>query len=559
MQFTLISLDNAERVNLPIFMQGERTEAVPLPQFITRYLEAMNVTIEPSGARSKDMIAETRLGQAIETLQNARTLKSIGAAYEWFLRRANDVSVMLQHDYRQFTYPFFVHLAIQLFKVGKGDDARKFIDAYRVMQPHECQLIIDGLLQHGGEFTPPHFDIQITQFAFDDLMRHIEEGKWTLLSFIISTHINIQVAPYDHDLLLQRDVSDAERHKPSEAPILEPVPVEMKSLSVLFHHKYLNKAPGIHETDDNKLFLTQGLPDVAQFIAYNHNNRVADMHVSPCSRLLSMAIDSNVLVYRLDASTGLSVRGGHKTATLMSHSGRVLTTAFSDDSRYVVSGGMDRQIRVAETEAFRPMAHYMFHVGPILNVAWDHRAGFFLGASQDRTISMWSLRSPDCLRCFAGHTLPVSKVAFSRDNKSVVSCSSDLTVRIWDVGQGNEVAKFRCGKLMPLALDVHPANTMLACGCRNGGLIIWDALSGKHKWTEKPFESPVTDVKFSADGTLLFASSLEGQFCAVALEPEEPAVVMHIEANGATIDSITVTERNLVLTTGRSLRGGVLI
>lgn len=499
-------------------------------------------------------LTDSKLCQAVETLLEARTLTQVDRVYSTFLRLTDRVPVMLQHDYRQFTYPFFVHLALQLFNVDK-QKALTFIERYRGWQPQECQDIIDQLVREQSNFQPPQFDIQITQFTFDDLLRKIEGEKLVLLSFIINSYINIHLAPYNHDLLFV-SVSDAAA---GPRPILNPVEVDMKPLSVLFHGKNLGKAPGIHETDDNKLFLTQALPDVAQFVAYNHGNRISDMRVSPCARLLSMAIDSNVLVYRLDTAKGLTTVQGKRTANLISHAGRVLTTAFSHDSRYVISGGMDCEIRVAETEAFRPLAHFKFHTGPILNVGWDYRAGYFLSASQDMLITMWSLGCPNCLRCFFGHSLPVCKAIFSRDNSSVISCSSDLTVRIWDVGKGEQRAEFRCGKSMPLALDIDPRNTLLACGCRDGSVIIWDAVSGQHKWTGKLFESSVTDVKFSADGNLLFSTSLEGQFCGVSVESEEPSIVMNVEANAATMDSITVTERNLVLTTGRSRRGGVLI
>jgi hypothetical protein len=75
-------------------------------------------------------------------------------------------------------------------------------------------------------------------------------------------------------------------------------------------------------------------------------------------------------------------------------------------------------------------------------------------------------------------------------------------------------------------------------------------------WQTRVFESRVTDVKFSGDGSLLYGSSLEGHFCAWHLgKTESPDLVMRGMSNASTIDSIVVTDRNLVCTTGRSLRG----
>jgi hypothetical protein len=69
----------------------------------------------------------------------------------------------------------------------------------------------------------------------------------------------------------------------------------------------------------------------------------------------------------------------------------------------------------------------------------------------------------------------------------------------------------------------------------------------------------VTSVEFSGDGALLYAGSIEGHFCAWNVMrgglTDAPDLVMKGMSNASTIDSIVVTDKNLVCTTGRSLRG----
>ncbi|OHS96690.1 hypothetical protein TRFO_09855 [Tritrichomonas foetus] len=586
-------------------MEVQRTEIQMLPPFVEKFLEHFNVKYEPDPNKSQNiqLKPQNNLEKSIETLNQARTYSKIENAYKKFIDTAFTVPVMLQHDYQQFIFPFFVHLAFQLYQLDKAVDAEKFINKFRGIQPQQCQETIDRLILEKKNFKAPDFNIQMNQFALDDLMLNIEQWKAVLLSFIINTHINITVAPYSHDLLfIDMDQTATATKNPDftnnnnnfgfnnnlnnmfndgfnsgfndgfsnigfgennnnnkeEIAVMDPISeidYMPPQFSVLFHPEALEKQPSIKQTEKG-VYLTQALPDVAHIIAYNHNNRISDLKVSPCARLLAMAQDSSVVISSLDSTTGVN---NANSSTLINHAGKVLTVDYSKDSQYIVSGGMDCQIKVAHLEAFRPLAKYKNHIEPILNVAWDYRSAYFAGASQDRTVSMWSLRSPTLLRLFLGHTLPVTNVVFSRDNSSILTCSNDLTLRIWDVGSAKEKIKFHCGRSIPLSIDVHPNNTLVACGCENGTVMLWDSAAGKRLWAQNPFETRITDVKFTSDGSLLIGSAIDGSLCAFNLKNENGEVVMNTKAYASTIDSITITKQNLVCTTGRSLRGGILI
>jgi len=271
------------------------------------------------------------------------------------------------------------------------------------------------------------------------------------------------------------------------------------------------------------------------------------------------AVDSSVHVHQFDTASRLLAWRGRHTSLPTSHSGRVLATALSHDSKPVVSGDLDCQVRIAQTEAFASMDHHWMHREPVLGAAWDSRAGFFVAASQDLAVTMWSMWALGCLSPLLVHSLLVSSLAFSRDEHSIVPCWSDLTVRVWDVGTDRQSARFGCGRSAPVALDVHPDNRLLACGCTNGTVALWDVASSAHQWTSKEFDSCVTDVKLSADGALPLSSSIYGCIWACNLEADECAVVMKCGAEGPTSGSITVTDINLARTTGRSLRGSVVI
>jgi WD40 repeat protein len=81
---------------------------------------------------------------------------------------------------------------------------------------------------------------------------------------------------------------------------------------------------------------------------------------------------------------------GVETLTLKGHTERVLSVAFSPDGKRIVSGSLDKRVKV-----------------------WD----------ADKGVETLTLK---------GHTDGVMSVAFSPDGKRLVSGSWDHTVKVWD-------------------------------------------------------------------------------------------------------------------------------
>ena len=59
-----------------------------------------------------------------------------------------------------------------------------------------------------------------------------------------------------------------------------------------------------------------------------------------------------------------------------------------------------------------------------------------VSGSIDKTVRLWSVESGELMRTMEGHTDQVNSVAFSPDGQSVVSGSLDKTVRLWSVESG---------------------------------------------------------------------------------------------------------------------------
>ncbi|KIJ90261.1 hypothetical protein K443DRAFT_116849, partial [Laccaria amethystina LaAM-08-1] len=74
-----------------------------------------------------------------------------------------------------------------------------------------------------------------------------------------------------------------------------------------------------------------------------------------------------------------------------------------------------------------------------------------VSGSLDRTIRIWDAETGKPVRePFQGHTDLIKSVAFSPDGRRVVSGSGDATIRIWDAETGKPVGELSRGPTDPI-------------------------------------------------------------------------------------------------------------
>ena len=571
------------------------SEVIPLPPFVLEYLQKKNVRIVPNTPAqgygrppqnqnlpnlSNSSQINAKASSSIELLSFSETPQRINGCYIYFVNDiVNSAPPFLQHEFRQFIFPVFISLANILFKQGLDADPRKFVERYRYNQPSETQQIIDDLLANPPAFEVPKFNIKICQEAYTELMISIDRAasspKTALLSQVLTdTIFSIEITPTNDQFLFSND--EVASMRPNMLPLINLVSTELKPFSAIYNGELPPSKPQILTEDDTIPYIHQNMPDIANIEVLNHDGRVNCISISPNARLYSIAKGNNVTVTAID---GVSKLNGKDSAILVSHRGQVLTTCFSNDSRYLASAGLDHIIKVSNLEAFIPILAIKAGVHPIYALAFDPSSTFLASASADMSIMIWNIRTGHPVRMFVGHTLPVTKVLFSADSKRLISCSEDMTVRIWDVEMqvhpshaqtpqsvqqkvhdtpSNLIATINTHST-PTCICLDSTNAHLAIGMRDGSVALWDTQKGIKLWEEKELEAPVTDIKCTLEKEpYVIAGSVDG-FIKIWRCDDKGELLLKVDAISSTIDTICITERNSVMTAGRSLRGEVVI
>ncbi len=241
-----------------------------------------------------------------------------------------------------------------------------------------------------------------------------------------------------------------------------------------------------------------------QLAGVPHDRDFYSVAVSPDGRLVATGgIDKQI---RIRESETLSLVG-----ELSGHGDLPHSLAFSPDGRLLASGGDDLTLRIWDVASGRPEQVLTGHRSPIIAVGFSADGARIWSRAQDG-IRVWSVEQDDRTVVLRGHKSYVYAVAFSPDGETVYSASWDNTIRAWDASSGAllDEADSSLGRVTSLA--VSPDGRTLATGHQRGrGIVLRDAASLEPIRVLTGHSGDVGALAFSPDGERLISCSDQDQ------------------------------------------------
>ena len=196
---------------------------------------------------------------------------------------------------------------------------------------------------------------------------------------------------------------------------------------------------------------------------------------------------------------------------LEGHVGDVHSVEFSQDGRWLASGGKDTTLRIYHAETLE--SHARLKTGPaaVRGVAFDPSGEYVAAACFDGNVHVYEIESKQSRNTIKAHPDQAWDVAWTPDGESLITCGKeDLWVRLWEPLTGKPLAPLgphESGRAVR-QLAITGNGRWLASTCSRT-YRLWDLKTGKAVISHTE-PSRVTSVAFSPDDQFLSYATLTG-------------------------------------------------
>jgi len=227
---------------------------------------------------------------------------------------------------------------------------------------------------------------------------------------------------------------------------------------------------------------------------------VNTVDLSPDAKVLvSGSVDKTVKLWEVATGTLLH--------TLLAHSQQVWVVTTSPDGKMLGSAGGDGKINLWEVST-----GYWLHTieslsSWVISLAFSPDSKTLASGSQDGTITLWDVENdvtgfPKGVKRqqLYGHSQPVLAIAYSKSQPILVSGSSDGTIHIWNLANGTILRTLQRPREQLRALAISPDGQKIASGTDDGTFNLWDLNTGELLLAVKAHSDAVRAIAFGRDG-----------------------------------------------------------
>lgn len=221
---------------------------------------------------------------------------------------------------------------------------------------------------------------------------------------------------------------------------------------------------------------------------------------SPKGDILAAALDSGwIELYDLTTGKMVGALEGQTTS-------EVWTICFSPDGANIISGALDRAVRIWDVQKRECRWALRGHDEWVNGVAVSSDGSTIVSGSGDKTVRIWDPKKMACRKVLRGHTDFVRSVCVTADSSKVVSASDDCQLRVWDINNG-DCSGVLSGHTKGIYSVAAGSGNMVASASRDATVKIWDVTQNRHFNEFKGHRGDVNSCSFLCNGRYVASGS----------------------------------------------------
>jgi len=147
------------------------------------------------------------------------------------------------------------------------------------------------------------------------------------------------------------------------------------------------------------------------------------------------------------------------------------------------------------------------HSSYVLALLFTQDTKTLISAGMDNVIHLWSVPDWTLISSFEGHANSANSLSLSPNENILASGSSDQTVRLWSFPAGEPVHTLQDRKKTVSAVQISPDGAWVAAGSYGGRVMIW-TLDGQDFLGIKASQKNLSSIAFSPDAKTLTTAGL---------------------------------------------------
>lgn len=168
------------------------------------------------------------------------------------------------------------------------------------------------------------------------------------------------------------------------------------------------------------------------------------------------------------------------------HSDTVYGLEFSPDGKMLASASADKFAKVFNVETGKHIQSYEGHTHHVMDVTWKADRTLLASAGADNAIKVWNAETGEQARTISTYSKQVTSLSFVGLQDNLLSSSGDKRVFLHSAGNGNPVREFAGAPDYVYRAASNADGTIVAAGCEDGILRVWNGTDGKEIVSFKP-------------------------------------------------------------------------